>query len=119
MTFIITWVYVHKQFAEGRKTRALTAALELLAEYSSQRMTEAMRGLFELKDEYHEGFVQQYVNLLNKRDKKGYELDDYRRYTYRYFQKVHLLSERGLSDPEVISLFLHNNEQCFRFLNNV
>jgi hypothetical protein len=104
---------------EEESGRALTAALELLGEYSSPSMTNAMRELFRWQEDHPKDFAERFVEELGKRTAEGDRLDDHRRFAYRYFHKVRVLSEAELINPKVIELSLHDNPRCFRFLQYV
>jgi hypothetical protein len=108
-----------EQLTEAEKNRRLTGALELLREYSSPEMTDAMRGLFRWHDRYPDTFAKRFVEELTKQTEEGDRLDNWRRYTFRYFQKVLLLSDADLIDPTIIAFTIHNNPRCYGFLNNV
>jgi hypothetical protein len=108
-----------KQLEEDEKARKLTAALEILGEFSRPEMAEAMRGLFRWQRKEGENFVERFTEEVEKESQLGDQLDNWHRFTYRYFQKVHLLCEEGLGDSRVVTVTLHNNPTCYKFLNDV
>jgi hypothetical protein len=92
-------------YRTSRETRRATQAeilSQLLSQYDSGPMPYAMRGLFQWRRDHPTDFVEQFVALYLKGDSKGKEVDDHRRYAFRYFYKIMHFCKTGLIDADLI-----------------
>jgi hypothetical protein len=104
---------------ETRRAAEASLLSQLLSEYASVAMQDAMRSLYRWRDDHPgDNFVHQFRILLENRDPQGDQLDEHRRYTYRYFHKVKLFCDAKLINPELLSFAL-TNEVVVRFLTDV
>jgi hypothetical protein len=115
----ITGLYlIYQTSRETRRAAQANLLSQLLSEYASPAMQEAIRSLHRWRRAHPHDFVDSFIALLEKQDPEGDLLDGYRRHSYRYFHKVRLLCDARLIEPEWID-FVFTNEVVARFLNEV
>jgi hypothetical protein len=115
----ITALYlVYQTSRETRRAAQANLLSQLLSEYASPEMQEAIRSLHRWRRAHPHDFVDSFIDLLNRQDPLGDQLDGYRRYTYRYFHKIRSLCQARLVEPEWID-FAFTNAVVARFLNEV
>lgn len=117
-----------KQTAEASKEavietrRAAEASLfsDLVSEYGSMAMQRAIRSLYRWKEAHPKDFEEQFIALLKdpNPNRERDRLDEYRRYTYRYFHKVKICSQRKLTDIALMGFAL-NSEIVIEFLTEI